>query len=202
MQLVGAEERAGGAPAAEEEEALDATDWFAHQARAKRDAVMAVLGAIAKAPLVATFTGDDTRRERDATAEAFKTALAPWILIATNVGSEGIDLHRYSRHLVHFDLEWNPARLEQREGRIDRLGRKLSEPARIYYLLVKDTYDERIFHQLIARQRWHRIVLGRKALQLGRDETTNARWISRAETERMSLDLDPRTSARPRASAR
>lgn len=196
LQLVSAEERALGTHDEDEEQDVDATHWFAHQARAKRYAAMAVLGAIANAPLAATFTGDDTRHERDATAEAFKSALAPWILVATNVGSEGIDLHRYSRHLVHFDLEWNPARLEQREGRIDRLGRKLSEPARIHYLLVKDTYDERMFHQLIARQRWHSILLGRKALQLGRDETANARWISHAETERMSLDLDPRTSTR------
>jgi SNF2-related domain/Helicase conserved C-terminal domain len=196
LQLVGAEERAARLRTEDDDDDLDATDWFEHQARAKRYAAMAVLGAIANAPLAATFTGDDTRRERDATAEAFKTALAPWILVATNVGSEGIDLHRYSRHLVHFDLEWNPARLEQREGRIDRLGRELSEPARIYYLLVKDTYDERMFHQLIARQRWHGVLLGRKALQLGRDETGDARWISTSETERMSLDLDPRTSGR------
>src|SRR5574341_453853 len=132
-----------------------------------------------------------TRRERDAIAEAFTTALAPWILVATNVGSEGIDLHRYSRHLVHFDLEWNPARLEQREGRIDRLGRELKEPARIYYLLVKDTYDESMFHQLIARQRWHGILLGRRALQLDRDDAeTTARWISQRDADRLSLNLD------------
>lgn len=98
-----------------------------------------MLDAVARPPLAATFTGDHGRHERDAIAEAFKSVLAPWILVATNVGSEGIDLHTYSRHLVHFDLEWNPARMEQREGRIDRLGRALDEPARIYYLLVKDT---------------------------------------------------------------
>jgi hypothetical protein len=101
-------------------------------------------------------------------------------------------LHTYSRHLVHFDLEWNPARMEQREGRIDRLGRALKEPARIYYLLVKDTYDERMFHQLIARQRWHGVLLGRKALQLGQADAPTAKLLSTREAGTMSLDLDPR----------
>lgn len=192
-ELIGAE-AVGDASADHDEEQLA---WYAHQARTKRHAAMAVLGAVARSPLSATFTGDDTRSERDAIAQAFKTAMGPWILVATNVGSEGIDLHRYSRHLVHFDLEWNPARLEQREGRIDRLGRQLNEPARIYYLLVKDTYDERMFHQLIARQRWHSVLLGRKALQLDRDDELDARWISSRETSALSLDLDPEWSQRP-----
>lgn len=196
-ELVGAEEQAARQRTRDEDDDVDDDAWFAHQVRTKQRSAMAVLGAIARAPLSATFTGDDSRRERDAIAEAFTTALAPWILVATNVGSEGIDLHRYSRHLVHFDLEWNPARLEQREGRIDRLGRELKEPARIYYLLVKDTYDERMFHQLIARQRWHGILLGRKALQLDRDDAeTTARWISQRDADRLSLNLDPRTSGR------
>lgn len=166
--------------------------WYKTQRRAKESTAIALLDAIARAPLAATFTGDDTRRERDAIAEAFKTALAPWILVATNVGSEGIDLHTYSRHLVHFDLEWNSARMEQREGRIDRPGRALKEPARIYYLPVKGTYDERMFHQLIARQRWHGVLLGRKALQLGSADAPVAKLLSTREAETMSLDLDPR----------
>ncbi|MGI6416862.1 MAG: helicase-related protein [Thermoguttaceae bacterium] len=36
----------------------------------------------------------------------------------------GIDLHRHCRHVVHFDLAWNPAVLEQRTGRADRIGSK------------------------------------------------------------------------------
>lgn len=165
--------------------------WLAAQSKALGRTARALLSAVAAAPLAATFTGDDSRIERDANAEAFKSILAPWILVATNVGSEGIDLQTYSRHLVHFDLEWNPARMEQREGRIDRLGRALTEPARIYYLLVKDTYDERMFHQFIARQRWHGVLLGRKALQLGRDDSRDARLLTRKDRDTMALNLDP-----------
>lgn len=171
---------------------LDRTEWHKAQRRTKERTARALFAAVSRSPLAATFTGDDTRLQRDAMAEAFKTALAPWILVATNVGSEGIDLHTYSAHLVHFDLEWNPARMEQREGRIDRLGRQLKQPACIYYLLVKDTYDERMFHQLIARQRWHTVLLGRKALQLGKADGPEAALLSTRQVKSMSLNLDPR----------
>lgn len=174
-----------------QEENGEMDDWVKRQALARRREAMAVLRAVARAPISATFSGDDTRRERDVVATSFTTALAPWILVATNVGSEGIDLHRYSSHLIHFDLEWNPARLEQREGRIDRLGRKLKDPARIHYLIVKDTYDERMYHQLIARQRWHGILLGRKALQLDQHGELDAGWLTPGESTDLSLNLDP-----------
>lgn len=167
--------------------------WRAHQRRIAERSAAALLDAVKKAPLAATFTGDETGMERNAIAEAFRTSLAPWVLVATNVGSEGIDLQTYTRHLVHFDVEWNPARMEQREGRIDRIGREHKEAARIYYLLVKDTYDERMFHQFVARQRWHGVLLGRKALQLDSDRTKDARLITSDESSSMSLDLDPRS---------
>ena len=53
------------------------------------------------------------------------------ILIASSVGQEGIDLQTYCRHVVHFDLEWNPARMEQREGRVDRQGKKTTGPVNV-----------------------------------------------------------------------
>lgn len=166
--------------------------WRAYQAGKRRREARRVLAEIAKVKLSSTYCGDDTRTERDAVAEAFKMVLSPWVLVATNVGSEGIDLHRYTQHLVHFDLEWNPARLEQREGRIDRLGRELGSPAAVYFLLVKGTYDERMFHQLVARQRWHGILLGKKAKEMDSDEEIDAPLIERREAEGLSLDLTPR----------
>jgi len=42
-------------------------------------------------------------------------------LISTNIGAEGIDLHRYCRNVIHYDVWWMPSRLEQRVGRIDRV---------------------------------------------------------------------------------
>src|SRR5207245_4024865 len=112
------------------------------------------------------YTGNDDRLEREASGEAFRSPLGPWVLVASNVGSEGIDLQTFSAHLVHFDIEWNPARMEQREGRIDRVGRQLKDPVNVYFLLVRGTYDERMLYQLVSRQRWHSVLLGRPAARL------------------------------------
>lgn len=175
------------------DDGLETARWLKRQQRGARRSALRVLGAISRGVPVATYTGDDERTEREAFGEAFRSPLAPWVLVASNVGSEGIDLHTYGRHLVHFDLEWNPAVMEQREGRIDRLGRVLkNDPVSIYYLIVKDTYDERMFHQLVARQRWHGVLLGRGALRLGRDEETEARLVDASEAAKVALDLRPR----------
>jgi hypothetical protein len=116
---------------------------------------------------IQTFTGNDDRKEREASAAAFQSPLPPWILVASNVGSEGIDLQKYCKHLIHYDLEWNPAKMAQREGRGDRIGRRLPEKLQVYFLIVKGTYDERILHQVIARDRWHSVLLGKP---LGKDD--------------------------------
>ncbi len=44
------------------------------------------------------------------------------VLVATDAASEGLNLHRTARYLLHYDCPWNPSRLEQRNGRIDRYG--------------------------------------------------------------------------------
>jgi superfamily II DNA/RNA helicase len=159
--------------------------------------VRAAIAAIGNSEVVRPYTGHDDRRDRDAAGEAFRSPLAPWALVASNVGSEGIDLHSYSAHLVHFDIEWNPARMEQREGRSDRLGRILKEPVNVYFALVRGTYDERMLHQLVARQRWHSILLGRPGARLARDQRgrVDARILEQEEVRRLALDLRP--SRRP-----
>jgi hypothetical protein len=53
----------------------------------------------------------------------------PEVLISSPVLGEGVDLHRFCRHVIHHDLCWNPSTLEQRTGRLDRIRGK-AEPAR------------------------------------------------------------------------
>lgn len=165
--------------------------WQLHRDELSR--LTANLGSLGQYRLVATYTGHDDRRNREASGEAFCSPLGPWILVASNVGSEGIDLQTYSAHLVHFDIEWNPARMEQREGRIDRVGRRLPDHVNVYYALVKDTYDERMLHQLVARQRWHAVLLGRQGARLAKDCDGNrdARLLGLKETRSLTLDLRP-----------
>ncbi len=80
------------------------------------------------------------------------------VLVATEVASEGVDL-QFSRLLVNYDLPWNPMRVEQRIGRIDRLGQK-AQVIHIWNLFYQETIDERIFGRLLTRLKVFEQALG------------------------------------------
>lgn len=66
--------------------------------------------------------GDD---ERDAVKKAFNDPKSPArILIATDAAGEGLNLQRSCRYLIHWDIPWNPSKMEQRNGRLDRHGQE------------------------------------------------------------------------------
>lgn len=141
---------------------------------------------------VERYTGSEDRITRDRASAGFREVTQPWVLVASNVGAEGIDLHTYTRQIVHYDLEWNPARMEQREGRGDRVGRLLNEPISIVYCLVPRTYDERMFHQLVARDRWHGVLLGKAAAKLAADDgAQQVRLESAKFIKKVRLNLSP-----------
>jgi ERCC4-related helicase len=63
------------------------------------------------------------RDDRDAVTTAFNNPRDPVrVLIATDAASEGLNLQETARYLLHFDVPWNPSRIEQRNGRLDRHG--------------------------------------------------------------------------------
>lgn len=59
------------------------------------------------------------------------------ILLATDAASEGLDLQNFCSRLIHYEIPWNPNRMEQRNGRIDRHGQKAKE-VRVYHFVGKD----------------------------------------------------------------
>ncbi|NNJ12771.1 DEAD/DEAH box helicase [Chloroflexales bacterium ZM16-3] len=65
---------------------------------------------------------DDDRERVKAAFQASPQTSAVRILLATDAASEGIDLQRHCHRLVHYEIPWNPNRMEQRNGRIDRHG--------------------------------------------------------------------------------
>ncbi len=89
------------------------------------------------------------------TVEAFGTGSSPIrMLLATDVASEGINLHHACHHIIHYDLPWSIITLIQRNGRIDRFGQTQNPVLR--YLMVKTEQgllqgDEAIFARLIAK---------------------------------------------------
>ena len=96
---------------------------------------------------------------------AFNTPLFPEILIASSVLAEGVDLHLSCRYLIHHDLCWNPSTLEQRTGRVDRLGSKAEQvgaPINIYLPYIAATQDEKMYRVVRDREKWFGIVMGER----------------------------------------
>ncbi|WP_422460452.1 SNF2-related protein [Endozoicomonas sp. ALB115] len=81
--------------------------------------------------------------------EHFRTSDEVQILLSSEVASEGVDL-QFSSLLINYDLPWNPMRVEQRIGRIDRLGQK-EHRINIWNLFYKDTIDDRVYSRLLKR---------------------------------------------------
>lgn len=71
------------------------------------------------------------------------------ILLFTEVGSEGLD-YQFCDLMINYDLPWNPMRIEQRIGRIDRRGQK-SEAVNIYNMITADTIDATIYYRCLMR---------------------------------------------------
>jgi SNF2 family DNA or RNA helicase len=85
---------------------------------------------------------------KDDVIRLFKEKNIP-ILLSSEVGSEGIDL-QFCRFLINYDLPWNPMRVEQRIGRLDRLGQTAERISIIHYV-INDTVEERILNSLYEK---------------------------------------------------
>jgi len=101
------------------------------------------------------FRGGFKRGKKDWMRELFQKNVQ--VLIATEAGGEGINL-QFCSHMINFDLPWNPMRLEQRIGRIHRLGQK--EDVRIYNFAIKDTIEEHILKLLYDKISLFEKVIG------------------------------------------
>lgn len=71
------------------------------------------------------------------------------VLLFSEVGCEGLD-YQFCDTMINYDLPWNPMRIEQRIGRIDRFGQKSAAVA-IYNMVVDDTVDARIYDRCLLR---------------------------------------------------
>ncbi|MGE4047896.1 MAG: helicase-related protein, partial [Acetobacteraceae bacterium] len=97
---------------------------------------------------VLAISGATEERDRGLAAERF-AAEDGMILVSTDSLAEGLNLHRRCRHLIHLDLPYNPNRLEQRNGRIDRYGQR--HDPEIRYLFLGGTFEERLLLRLITK---------------------------------------------------
>ena len=97
---------------------------------------------------VLAISGLDAERERTRIAERFAEEDGI-ILISTDSLAEGLNLQQRCCNLIHLDLPYNPNRLEQRNGRIDRYGQE--RDPQIRYLYLAGTFEERLLLRLIAK---------------------------------------------------
>jgi SNF2 family DNA or RNA helicase len=88
-------------------------------------------------------------REERASALAEFARRPGALLLATDAAAEGLNLHRGCRLVVNVELPWNPMRLEQRIGRVDRIGQRRTVHA--FHLIAEDTSETRILARLRAR---------------------------------------------------
>jgi superfamily II DNA/RNA helicase len=104
---------------------------------------------------IAAFHGSTSSEDREEIKNAFNSSPETHplrILVATDAAREGINLQAYCQHLFHFDVPWNPSRMEQRNGRIDR---KLQEAPEVfcYYFFYKQRPEDRILAALIRKSK-------------------------------------------------
>lgn len=97
---------------------------------------------------VLAISGPDPEHVRTEITERFQTE-GGLILVSTDATAEGLNLHARCHHLVHLELPYNPNRLEQRNGRIDRYGQR-EEPL-VTYLYLTGTFEERLLARLVAK---------------------------------------------------
>ena len=115
---------------------------------------------------VQVATGETNRDTRARLMRAFNTPFFPDVLVCSQVMGEGVDLQRSCRHIIHHDLAWNPSTIEQRTGRIDRIGCKAEgrHSICVYVPYLAGTADERQYRVMTDREQWFRVVMGQDAV--------------------------------------
>lgn len=112
---------------------------------------------LGRSDAVVCIHGGMGREDRMKVQEAFKYDPQVQVLVATDAAGEGINLQR-AHLMVNYDLPWNPNRLEQRFGRIHRIGQ--TEVCHLWNLVAKGTREGEVFHTLLDKLEEARKALG------------------------------------------
>jgi SNF2 family DNA or RNA helicase len=123
-----------------------------------------------------TYVGALNRTERERLVRKFNSgALAT--LIATDAGAEGLNLQERCHTVINLDLNWNPLKIEQRIGRVHRLGQ--TREVRVINMALKDTIDDYVVRLLYEKINLFTLTIGALETVL-------------AETQDDELDLEER----------
>jgi superfamily II DNA or RNA helicase len=122
---------------------------------------------------------------RDARREAIAAFKAGGVLLATDAAGEGLNLHHGCRIVVNLELPWNPMRLEQRIGRVDRIGQ--NRRVHVFHLIASGTAELRVLHRLGGRIAQAQADVGAQN-PLGDDHDNQPADGSRVVTARMESE--------------
>ncbi|MBI5485739.1 MAG: hypothetical protein HY905_00240, partial [Deltaproteobacteria bacterium] len=105
---------------------------------------------------------DGVRQDREVIKQAFRQKPSEnsiRILVATDAASEGLNLQDHCRYLIHWEIPWNPNKMEQRNGRIDRHGQK-AEEVFCWHFAYAGWEDQRFLDVVVDKVRTQRADLG------------------------------------------
>ncbi len=169
------------------------TEWEATRRYVERKLRAAIAHTDQAEARIAIYSGEvQSQKRREELKRAFNAPPDDHplrILIATDAAREGINLQRHCHDLVHFDLPWNPSRLEQRNGRIDR---KL-QPSPIVtcrYFVFPQRPEDRVLDALVRKSETIRQQLGSMAQVLEtRTVTMLSGGIRQRDADRLANEI-------------
>ncbi len=158
--------------------------------RATQEQLMARLDA--EGVRAVAFHGGLSSRKKERAVQSFREDVA--VLVSTESGAEGRNL-QFCNVMINYDLPWNPMKLEQRIGRIHRLGQQ--REVFVFNLAARGTIEERILDLLTRKIRMFELVIGELDLILGRMEggatfegTLRKIWLESTSDHELTGRLD------------
>jgi SNF2 family DNA or RNA helicase len=130
--------------------------------------------------------------EKESAIEQFRESSR--ILLCTESGSEGRNL-QFAHGLCNFDLPWNPMRIEQRIGRLSRIGQQ--RDIEVFNLVAANTIEAAVLHLLEAKLNMFELVIGEVDMILGNlddekefDALVADEWASAAGADEFSARME------------
>ena len=122
-----------------------------------------IRGLIGNEEAVVMIHGGVKREERRKVQEMFRNDPAVRVLVATDAAGEGVNLQN-ANLMVNYDLPWNPNRLEQRFGRIHRIGQ--TEVCHLWNMVANETREGDVFQRLFEKLEVERAALGGRVFDI------------------------------------
>ena len=128
-----------------------------------QERIQGLLGEVDNDDAVVLIHGGIKREERRKTQEMFRNDPGVRVLIATDAAGEGVNLQN-ANLMVNYDLPWNPNRLEQRFGRIHRIGQ--TEVCHLWNMVAAETREGDVFQRLFEKLEVERAALGGRVFDI------------------------------------